>query len=118
VHGLPHDRVALDVIFGEARDAAYRIIERKGATNYAVAIGLLRIVEAILRDQNTVLSVSSLIEGRYGISDICLSLPTVVNRRGVERVLHLELNPEELAGLRRSAGVLRKAIDSLGLEGQ
>ena len=118
VHGLPHDRVALDEIFSEARDAAYRIIERKGATNYAVATGLLRIVEAILRNQNTVLSVSSLIDGHYGISEVCLSLPTVVNRRGVERVLHLELNPEELAALRRSAGILRKTMDSLGLEEQ
>ena len=118
VHGLPHDRNTLDEIFIETRDAAYRIIERKGATHYAVATGLLRIVEAILRDQNTVLSVSSLIMGRYGLSDVCLSLPTVVNRRGVERVLHLKLSPEELAGLQRSAQVLRKSIDGLGLEEQ
>ena len=115
VHGLPHDRVALEGIFNEARDAAYRIIERKGATHFAVAAGLLRIVEAILRDQNTVLSVSSLIDGRYGISDVCLSLPTVMTRRGVERVLHLDLSPEELAGLRGSAGILRKTIDDLKL---
>jgi L-lactate dehydrogenase len=117
VHGLPHDEATLDEIFGEARDAAYHIIERKGATHYAVATGLLRIVEAILRDQNTVLTVSSLMDGHYGISDVSLSLPTVVSRRGVERVLHLDLNPEELSGLRRSAGVLRETIDSLGLEG-
>ena len=115
VHGLPHDEAALDEIFSETRDAAYRIIERKGATNYAVATGLLRIVEAILRDQNTVLSVSSLVDDRYGISDVCLSLPTIVNRRGVERVLHLELSPEEVAGLRRSAGVLRETLDGLEL---
>ena len=115
-HGLPHDEATLDEIFGETRDAAYHIIERKGATHYAVAAGLLRIVEAILRDQNTVLSVSSLVDGRYGISNVCLSLPTVVNRRGIERVLRLELSPEELAGLRKSAGVIRETIDSLGLE--
>lgn len=116
VHDVPHDRAALDEIFRQTRDAAYHIIERKGATHYAVATGLLRIVEAIVRDQNTVLSVSSLIEDYYGISDVCLSLPTVVNRRGVERVLRLDLSPEEVAGLQRSAQVLRETIARLELE--
>lgn len=116
VQGLPHDNDTLDGIFRETRDAAYRIIERKGATYYAVATGLLRIVEAILRDQNTVLSVSSLVEDYYGIGDVCLSLPTVVNRRGVERVLRLELSPEEVAGLRRSGRVLRETIEQVRLE--
>ena len=118
VHGLPHNKATLDEIFSEAHDAAYRIIERKGATHYAVATGLLRIVEAILRDQNTVLTVSSLIDGHYGINDVCLSLPTILNRRGVERVLHLELSPEEVAGLQRSAWVLQETIDRLGLKEQ
>lgn len=116
VQGLPHDNDTLDGIFRETRDAAYRIIERKGATYYAVATGLLRIVEAILRDQNTVLSVSSLVEDYYGIGDVCLSLPTVVNRHGVERVLRLELSPEEVAGLRRSGRVLRETIEQVRLE--
>lgn len=116
MHGLPHDGDTLGGIFRETRDAAYHIIERKGATYYAVATGLLRIVEAILRDQHTVLSVSSLVEDYYGISDVCLSLPTVVNRRGVERVLHLELSPEEIAGLQRSARILRETIERAGLE--
>jgi len=115
VHGVPHDKIELDEIFRQTRDAAYHIIERKGATYYAVAAGLLRIVEAILRDQNTVLSVSSLIESYYGISDVCLSLPTVINRRGVECVLRLDLSPEEVAGLQRSARVLRETIDQLKL---
>ncbi len=72
-------------IFEATRDAAYAIIERKGATYYAVAAGLVRIVQAILRDQRTVLSVSSLIEDYYGIDDVYLSVPTVVGRaRGGE----------------------------------
>lgn len=116
VHGVPHDKTALDDIFRQTRGAAYHIIERKGATNYAVATGLLHVVEAILRDQNTVLSVSSLIEDYYGISDVCLSLPTVVNRSGVERVLRLYLSPEETAGLRRSAQILQETIARLELE--
>lgn len=98
-----------EAIFRDTRDAAYRIIERKGATYYAVAAGLVRIVESILRDQRSVLTVSSLIDGAYGIRDVCLSLPAVLGRGGVERLLDLELAEEELAALRRSAELLRAA---------
>lgn len=111
--GIPFDEAALSAIFHQTRDAAYEIIQRKGATYYAVAAGLVRIVEAILRDQSTVLSVSSLIEDYYGISGICLSLPTVVDRRGVDRVLRLELSPAEVASLRESAGILRATLSQL-----
>jgi len=95
------------------RDAAYHIIERKGATHFAVAAGLLRIVEAIVRNQRTVLSVSSLIRDAHGIDDVYLSLPTVIDRDGVDRVLRIDLSEAELAGLRASAGVLRETIASL-----
>lgn len=111
--GLPYEQAAMDDLFVQTRDAAYQIIQRKGATYYAVAAGLMRIVEAILRDQNTVLSVSSLIDGPYGLEDVCLSLPAIVSRAGVERVLQLPLDDAELAGLRRSAGILRQAIAGL-----
>src|SRR5437868_2194499 len=90
-HGQGYDHKVMEGIFHQTRDAAYRIIERKGATYYAVAAGLMRITQAILRNQNTVLSVSSLIENYYGISKLCLSLPTVVNRSGIEKVLRVEL---------------------------
>jgi L-lactate dehydrogenase len=113
--GIGHDDDALREIFEGTRDAAYRIIERKGATYYAVAAGLVRIVQAILRDQRTVLSVSSLINDYYGIDDVYLSLPTVVGRRGVERTLPLGLSVEEASGLRRSATLLRETIDAIGL---
>jgi len=114
-NGIPLDQKRMQEIFVSTRDAAYAIIQRKGATYYAVAAGLMRIVEAILRDQRTVLSVSSLAEGCYGLTDVCLSLPTVINRSGVERVLILELSADEGAGLRRSAGVLKGIIASLEL---
>jgi L-lactate dehydrogenase len=114
-NGMDHDPARLREIFEATRDAAYQIIERKGATYYAVAAGLLRIVEAILRDQSTVLSVSSLICDYYGIDDIYLSLPTVVGRGGVERTLRLALSAEEASGLRRSADLLRETIASLDL---
>ncbi|HXG94634.1 MAG TPA: L-lactate dehydrogenase [Blastocatellia bacterium] len=113
--GAMCDREVMDIIFRQTRDAAYEIIARKGATYYAVAAGLMRIVEAILRNQRTVLSVSSLIRDYYGISDVCLSLPTVVNRSGVERVLRLELNQDEIEKLRHSADVLKATIAQLGL---
>jgi len=102
-------------IFRNTRDAAYHIIERKGATYYAVAAGLMRIVEAILRDQYTILSVSSLVENYYGITNVCFSLPTVINRSGIERVLHLQLDESEQNLLRKSAAVLEDTIARLGL---
>ena len=115
VNGHAHDQGAMDEIFRQTREAAQAIIERKGATYYAVAAGLVRIVEAILRNQSTVLSVSSLIQDYYGLADVCLSLPSVVNRSGVERVLRLDLSPEEVAGLRRSAEILKATTGGLGL---
>lgn len=113
--GVDLDDAARDDIEQATRDAAYQIIERKGATYYAVAAGLVRIVEAVLRDQHTVLSVSSLIEDYYGIDDVYLSLPTVLGRQGIERTLRLDLSDDEAAGLRRSAGLLRETIRVIGL---
>jgi L-lactate dehydrogenase len=102
-------------IFTQTRDAAYQIIQRKGATYYAVANGLLRIIEAILRDQSTVLSVSSLIENYNDIHDVYLSLPCVVDQSGVERFLNLSLDQTEITGLQKSASVLRQNIELLGI---
>jgi len=110
---IPYDSKAMENIFVQTRDAAYRIIERKGATYYAVAAGLMRITQAILRDQSTVLSVSSLIRDYHGLNDVCFSLPTVVDRGGIEKVLRLALNDAEIAQLRRSAQLLKQTIESL-----
>jgi L-lactate dehydrogenase len=113
--GIPDDRQAMENIFLQTRDAAYHIIERKGATYYAVAAGLMRITQAILRDQSTVLSISSLINDYHGLTNVCFSLPTVVDRGGVEQVLHLELDKEETEKLCHSAAVLKTTIKSLDL---
>lgn len=113
--GIPYDPEAMEAIFRQTRDAAYQIIERKGATYYAVAAGLMRITQAILRNQRTVLSVSSLITDYYGLNDVCFSLPTVVDRGGVEQVLRLELDATEVERLRHSAKVLKEIIKSLNL---
>jgi L-lactate dehydrogenase len=101
----------------QVRDAAYEVIERKGATYYAVAVALVRILESILRDQHTVLSVSNLVPGTYGMEDVYFSLPAVIGRRGVERVLHLALNESESRALDRCAGVLHGVLDELELAG-
>ncbi len=112
--GIPMSSEDMQRIFTSTRDAAYAIIQRKGATYYAVAAGLMRIVEAILRDQRTVLSVSSLADC-YGLSGVCLSLPTVVNRSGVDRVLKLDLSADERKALHHSADVLKGVIAQVGL---
>jgi L-lactate dehydrogenase len=100
-------------VFERTRDAAYHIIERKGATYFAIASGVVRLVEAIVRDQSTVLSVSSLVDGLYGLRDVCVSLPAVVGRNGIERVLPVTLDDAEVEALRRSAAVVRQALDEV-----
>lgn len=104
-------------IFEDTRNAAYEIIERKGATYYAIASGLVRIVEAVLRGQDTVLSVSTLITDYYGIDDVYLSLPCVIGHEGIKQVMHLNLDQVEQEGIRSSAAVLHKILwDDLKLK--
>lgn len=100
----------LDAIALRVRQAAYEIIRRKGATNFAIAASLQRIVEAIVRDERSVLTVSTRVQGEYGIRDVCLSLPAIVGRAGVERILPVPLAVGEVAALRRSADAIRAAV--------
>jgi len=85
------------------RDAAYEIIKRKGSTYYAIGLGLLSIVESILGDYRSVVSISTLMTGQYGVQDICLSLPCVIGENGIEEVLTLPMSVEEQDGFRASA---------------
>lgn len=105
----------MDAIELRVRNAAYEIIRRKGATNFAIAASLTRIVEAVVRDEASVLTVSSLVQGQYGISDVCLSLPAVVGRSGVQRMLPVSLDPAEEVALHRCAQVIREATLALSL---
>jgi L-lactate dehydrogenase len=105
--GKGYDEAALHRIFEQTRDAAYAIIERKQATYYAIGLGLVTIVEAILRDQHSVLTVSSLMTGQHGVTDICTSLPTIIGAGGVEEVLTLSLSEKEEEQFRHSAQVLK-----------
>ncbi len=104
----------LETIFHQVRDAAYEIIQRKGSTYYAIAAGLLRITEAIIRDQGTVLTISGYISNYYGIDDVYLSLPSIVDRGGLEHIIRLDLAEEEIKGLQNSAAVLKKITRELG----
>ena len=93
-------------LFNEVKNSAYRIIKAKGATYYAIGLALVEIVESILRDEYSVMTVSTLLDGEYGLHDICLSLPCIINRKGLEKKIRLSLAPEEEAGLRRSGETL------------
>jgi L-lactate dehydrogenase len=97
-------------IFEQTRTAAYEIIKRKKATYYAIGLGLLTIVEAVLRDQNTVLTVSSPMSGQYGVEGISLSLPTIVGRDGIMEVLPLPLSTAEQEAFQASAQTLKDRL--------
>ena len=103
-------RTVREEFHDKVRNAAYRIIEGKGATYYAVALAVRRIVEAILRDEQSILTVSSLLTGQYGLYDVCLSLPCIVGVSGVQQTLPIHLNDEEMTQLHASADAIRSAI--------
>ena len=99
----------------EVRDSAYEIIRRKGATYYGVAVAVERIVRAIVRDEHSVLPVSNLLRGQYGIDGLCMSVPAIVGRGGVETSLEIPLSPSEREALTASAATLRQVVDGLEL---
>jgi len=111
--GEKYDTEHLNKLFERVKNAAYEIIERKGRTYYAIGLGLTRMVESILRDENTILTVSSLLQDYYGVSDICLSVPSIVNKEGIRTTLKLPLSKSELESFRKSAKILKEIANSL-----
>jgi L-lactate dehydrogenase len=101
-------------VYQEVRTAAYQIVAGKGATNYAIGLASAKILESILHDENRILPVSSLLEGYRGINDVCLSVPCIVNRGGVEPPLRVPMDGDEERGLQTSASTIRAAIRKLG----
>ncbi|KAJ9465151.1 L-lactate dehydrogenase [Diplonema papillatum] len=97
-----------DKILKAVRESAYHIIDHKGSTYYGIGLALLRITKAILRDERSMLTVSTLLKGEFELNDICLSVPCVVGRNGIESVLSAKLADEELKALHGSAAALRK----------
>lgn len=103
------------VLYQEVKDSAYRIIEKKGATYYGIALSVRRICECIIRDEHGILPVSSLIQGHFGLSDICMGVPTIVGSEGAEQVLDIEINEEEQSALLHSASELQKVLGEIKL---
>ena len=106
---------AMNRLYQEVRDSAYHIIERKGATYYGVAVAVKRIAEAIVKNEHAVLPISSLMQGEFGLSDLCLSIPTVVGNKGVEMVVDIYLDNEEKQKLLESAHALKQVLKSLDI---
>jgi L-lactate dehydrogenase len=97
------------VITETVKNSAYHIIEAKGSTNYGVALAVTKIVETIIRNENSVLTVSMMLSGEYGVSECCLSVPCIVNKKGVSRIVEAELDQTERNDLIRSAQILKES---------
>jgi L-lactate dehydrogenase len=102
-----------DEIFGQVKNAAYEIVSQKGYTNFAIALAVVRIVTSILRDENSVLTVSSLVDDYYDITDVCLSIPAILNRNGIARHIKIDLDEAEIYQLQASAKALKGIIGQL-----
>lgn len=113
--GVVLSPVDQDDILRSVRTAAAEIIAAKGATNWAIGLATARIAEAILRDENAVLTVSRRLDHYHGISGVCLSVPCIVNRSGARVLTSLPLSDEERAGLWACADIVRQAGETVGL---
>lgn len=113
--GIEFDEAMREEVTDNVKNAAYEIINRKGYTNFAVALSITRIVKAILRDEKSILTVSSLQKGDYGIEDVYLSVPTIVSKEGIVDVVEIPYSSKEVDALKESASLLKEIIDSSDL---
>lgn len=106
-------------IYREIRDSANEIIKRKGATYYGIAMAVGRIAECIVKDEHAVLPISVVLEGEYGLNRVALSIPSIVGKNGLEKILELPLGTSERGALNRSAQQLKEVVAGLrsGLSG-
>lgn len=111
--GTRFDKAELDAIAVDVRDAAYKVIKGKGATNYAIGLSSARIVEAVLRDEHAILPVSTVLDDFHGISGTALSVPSIVSARGAVPLAATPFSADELTLLRRSADALTTVAESL-----
>jgi L-lactate dehydrogenase len=110
---MEYDKSALDKLASEVTTSAYRIIEAKGATYYGIADSVRRIVAAIVNDEHTILPVSAKLNGEYGLYDVCMGIPCIIGRKGIEQILEIPLDSTEHSRLRQSAAALKAAIEEL-----
>ena len=116
LRGHYHHEEATKEIAEKVRDSAYEIIQRKHATYFGVAMAVKRICEVIIRDEKSILPVSTLLHGEYGIEDVVLSMPCVVGKDGIENMVPISMSEEEKVKLRESAKVLKQVL-GLAVEG-
>ena len=116
-HGLCSScrEVSFNQTYENVRDSAYEVIERKGATYYGIAMAVTKIVLAIIRDEHSVLPVSGYVDGHYGLSDLCIGVPSIVGSNGIDKVLDIPLNEEENERLINSVKTLKKVISELDI---
>ena len=113
---LGNSKNELKEIFDKVKNSASEIIKLKGATNYSIAMSLVKITRSIVRNENSILPVSTLITDYYGISDVCISIPSIVNMKGVEQYVRLDLSDDEQKLFKHSANTLKKFIKSIELD--
>jgi L-lactate dehydrogenase len=113
--GSSISREELDEIAYSVKTAAYKVIEGKGATNFAIGLSGARIVEAILNDEHTILPISSVLNNYHGVSGIAMSVPTLVTRNGAVRTIDISMEPHEQELFEKSAAAIQASIDSLGI---
>ena len=107
---------ATERIAAEVKQSAYEIISKKGATYYGIAMSVKRICEAIIRDEKSILPISTMLHGEYGISDVVLSLPCIVGRDGYETKVPIDLDQEEVSKLHESANTLKEVLSKFFAE--
>lgn len=110
MRGHCHHKASREKIADDVKTSAYQIISKKRATYYGIAMSVKRICEAIVRDEKSILPISSMMHGEYGISDIALSMPAIVGKDGVETHVPISLNEEEAENLRKSAKTLQNIL--------
>ncbi|WP_062352581.1 L-lactate dehydrogenase [Bacillus kwashiorkori] len=103
----------LEEIFLNVRDAAYHIIEKKGATYYGIAMGLVRLTKAILQNEHSVLTVSTYLNGEYGNEDVFIGVPAIVTRAGIREVIQVDLDENEQQQFNHSVSVLKEIIEQI-----
>jgi L-lactate dehydrogenase len=113
--GRPLSLDELNAIHNTVKSAAYRVIEGKGATNYAIGLSAARIVEAVLTDEEAILPVSSVLSNYHGVSGLAMSVPTLVNAQGAAKAIEVSMDASEQAAFEKSAAAIRASLDSLGL---
>ena len=116
MRGHMHPDMDKQEIAEKVKNSAYDIIEKKGATYYGIAMSVKRICECIMRDEKSILPISSMMHGEYGIEDVCLSTLTLVGPNGIQGKVPMRMNQKEIEQLKKSADALKEVIAQINLD--